>query len=461
MPNIVFDPPPSLAGFWNSADFYQFIIGPLGSTKTTNVLMKLMTIACNQAPNPVDGKRHTRFVLARNTLPQLKTTVLTDIQQWFPGLYTHKIAENKLEFRFNDVVSDWYMLPLSETEDQRRLLSMQLTMVYFNEFREIPLELVAAAAGRVGRFPSKAHGGCTYAGVWGDSNPPSEASEWHDFLVKKPPTNLTYVHQPGAYDPDCDWRQYLPDNYYDNLMEGHDPEWINVHVHSKWGEDVSGQAVFRNTFSLTRHLVDTLNYDPTRAIVVGIDTGRNPAAVFVQMDVRGRVLVLSSVYAENMGIKKFLTSVVRPHVAERYSMGRFFVSMDPAARQRSQIGEQSVIDAVREEGFTAILAPTNDIDPRLRAIERPMLLALDDHPGLLIDRSTNADLVTALAFSYRYKRSKNGTLEEKPEKKHPWSDLVDALGYGVMNLNSNAVARAVQRQTAPKATPPISSAAWT
>jgi hypothetical protein len=461
MPDIVFNPPASLAEFWHSDRFYQWIIGPLGSTKTTNVIMKLMSVACNQAPNPLDGKRHTRFVLARNTLPQLKTTVLTDIQQWFPGLYTLKVAENKLEFRFGDVVSDWYMLPLSETEDQRRLLSMQLTLVYFNEFREIPIDLVAAAAGRVGRFPSKAHGGCTYAGVWGDSNPPSESSEWYNFLVKSPPSNMTYVHQPGAFDPGCDWRQYLPDNYYENLLEGHDPTWIDVHIHSKWGEDVSGQAVFRNTFSPSRHIVDQLNYDPTRAIVVGIDTGRNPAAVFVQLDVRGRVLVLSSVHAENMGIKKFLLTKVKPHVAERYPMGRFFVSMDPAARQRSQIGEQSVIDAVREEGFTALLASTNDIEPRLRALEKPMLLMLDDSPGLLIDRSANASLITALSYEYRYSRRRDGDLEEKPEKKHPWSDLVDALGYGVMNVNSNAIARAVQRQTAKPQAPKFSSAAWT
>jgi hypothetical protein len=460
MPNIAFNPPLSLVEYWNSTAFYQFVMGPLGSTKTTNIIMKLMTIAANQAPNPVDGKRHTRFVLARNTLPQLKTTVLTDIQQWFPGLYTHKIAENKLEFRFNDVVSDWYLLPLSEPEDQRRLLSMQLTLVYFNEFREIPLDLVAAAAGRVGRFPSKAHGGCTYAGVWGDSNPPSEASEWYEFLVKKPPTNLTFVHQPGAFDPKCDWRQYLPDNYYDNLLEGHNEEWVNVHIHSKWGEDVSGQAVFRNTFSPSRHIVDALEYHPHRPIVIGLDTGRNPAAVFLQMDPRGRILILSSVWAENMGIRKFLASVVKPHATERYPMGRFFASIDPAARQRSQIGEQSVVDAVREEGYTCLLATTNDISPRLRALERPMLLTLDDSPGLLIDRRFNADFITAMAYEYRFKRMKDGNLEEKPEKKHPWSDLVDAAGYGVLNVNSGAIARAI-RPPASSNGPKITAAAWT
>lgn len=460
MANIVFNPPPSLAKFWLSDSFYQFIMGPLGSTKTTNVLMKLMTVASQQAPNPVDGKRYTRFVLARNTLPQLKTTVLTDIQQWFPGLYTHKIAENKLEFRFNDVVSDWYMLPLSETEDQRRLLSMQLTLVYFNEFREIPLDLVAAAAGRVGRYPSKAHGGCTYAGVWGDTNPPSEASEWYTFLVKKPPSNLTFTHQPGAFDPECDWRQYLPNNYYENLMEGHNEEWINVHVHSKWGEDVSGQAVFRNTFAPSRHVVPALEYHPTRPIVIGLDTGRNPAAVFTQMDPRGRILVLSSLSAENMGIKKFLLTKVKPHATERYPMGRFFASIDPAARQRSQIGEQSVLQAVQEEGFTCLLATTNDIAPRLRAVERPMLLDLDGSPGLLIDRTNNPDLVSALAHEYRFSRKKDGNLEEKPEKKHPWSDLVDGLGYAILNINSGAIARAI-RPPATSQQARVTAAAWT
>lgn len=459
MSEIVFEPPLSLSEFWKSTEFYQFIIGPLGSTKTTNIIMKLLTVAANQKPNPIDGKRYTRFVLARNTLPQLKTTVLTDIQQWFPGLYQHKIAENKLEFRFGDVVSDWYMIPLSEPEDQRRLLSMQLTLVYFNEFREIDLDLVAAAAGRVGRYPSKAHGGCTYAGVWGDTNPPSEASHWFEFLVKKPPHNLTFVHQPGAYDPKCDWRKYLPDNYYDNLLEGHNEDWINVHIHSKWGPDASGQAVFAKSFSTTKHVVPQLEYHPQRPVVIGVDTGRNPAAVFLQMDTRGRVLVLASTWAENMGIKRFLTYVLRPLAAERFPLGKFFVSIDPAARQRSQIGEQSVYDAVREEGFTCLLAPTNVIDPRLRAVERPLLLYLDDTAGLLIDKRYNADLINAMAYEYRFKRLKDGNLVETPEKQHPWSDLVDALGYGILNLSASALSRAM-RPALPKP-PDFSSAAWT
>mgnify|MGYP001058028907 FL=1 len=135
------------------------------------------------------------------------------------------------------------------------------------------------------------------------------------------------------------------------------------------------------------------------------------------------------------------------------------MAMDPAGRQRSQIGEESVKMAVERLGFSVILAPTNDITPRLRAVERYLGLQIDGGGGLLIDRRLNNDLLLALQRDYRYPRDKKGVLAEKPDKGHPESDLADGLQYLCLSAASNVLARAMTPMIA--VAPPPPTAAWT
>ena len=75
MIEITFSPPPTGSQMMLSDSFYRMILGPLGSGKTTTVLFELVRRACEQWPGP-DGIRRTRFALLRQTLSQLKNTVL-------------------------------------------------------------------------------------------------------------------------------------------------------------------------------------------------------------------------------------------------------------------------------------------------------------------------------------------------------------------------------------------------
>src|SRR5262245_52445038 len=94
---ITFIPPPTGSQMMMSQSFYRLIAGPLGSGKTTTVLFELLRRACEQEPGQ-DGKRHTRFVLLRQTLSQLKQTVLKDIIMWFGPLITWKVSESTVWF---------------------------------------------------------------------------------------------------------------------------------------------------------------------------------------------------------------------------------------------------------------------------------------------------------------------------------------------------------------------------
>src|SRR6266566_9795800 len=63
--------------------FSDWIIGPVGSGKTTGIFMKLVYMSTLQAPSPIDGKRRVRAVIVRNTMPQLKDTTITSWSYWF------------------------------------------------------------------------------------------------------------------------------------------------------------------------------------------------------------------------------------------------------------------------------------------------------------------------------------------------------------------------------------------
>jgi hypothetical protein len=394
------------------------------STKSTACIMELLRRAAEQKPS-ADGIRRTRMAIVRNTLPQLKSTCLVSIQQLLRPIARFKVSDNMIQIRMGDIESDWLLLPLDTPENIQRLLSLELTYGWVSEFREIEPEIVDNVLSRCGRFPSVAVGGPSHYGVIMETNSFSEDSEWYPRLELDLPSNWHYTVQPGARDPAADWLQYLPPDYYLDQVESNPDAWVEQYVDNIIGPSLSGQAVFARSFVHDFHQAEgELSPDYSRALVVGLDTGRNPAAVVGQLDSRGRMLVLGSCFQENAGMELFIAETLRPFLTKRFPVGgRFFIAIDPAARQRSQIGEESVLEAVRRLGFSVVLAPTNNLGPRLRAVERYMGLAISGGAGFLIDRVWNPDLIRAIKHDYKYKRDRKGALNEIPEKDHPASDL--------------------------------------
>src|SRR5262249_51466459 len=99
MTNIIYDAPPVISNFMQSDAFGRLIAGPVGSGKTTGCIMEFFRRACAQEPAP-DGIRYTRFVITRQTLKQLKDTVLKDIMDWFGTVANYKVSDSTVYFDF-------------------------------------------------------------------------------------------------------------------------------------------------------------------------------------------------------------------------------------------------------------------------------------------------------------------------------------------------------------------------
>lgn len=102
---ISYTPEPIAEQFILDDRFYSFIVGPVGSAKTTAILFKIIHRAALQAPSPVDGIRRTRWVIVRNTAPQLADTTLKSWFTWFPDGQAGKYVSHSKTFwlRYGDV----------------------------------------------------------------------------------------------------------------------------------------------------------------------------------------------------------------------------------------------------------------------------------------------------------------------------------------------------------------------
>lgn len=440
-----YTPPKSLQPFFHSDAVFRFIRGPIGSTKTTATIMECIRRAGEQEPQE-DGIRRTRCVVVRNTLQQLKTTFLVSWMQILRPVSRWKVSESTIEFRMGDIEMDVLLLPLDTEENINRLLSLELTFGIVSEFRELDLGVVQSVLSRCGRYPSPMAGGPTWYGVWGETNSFTEDSLWYPWLEQDKPDNVYYLVQPGAFDEGADWKQWLPANYYENMMEANDDLWVDQYVHNKIGPSLSGAAVWRHSFDYRAHVSEAgLIVNPMEPLCIGLDTARNPAAVITQIDNRGRLMVLGECFREGCGIEKFIQETLTPYLADARYMGiPVYCVIDPSSIKKGEIGEESVLQAINRLGFPAVIARTNNIDPRLRAVEKWLVRLDGGSAGFRIDKDHCPNLTKAMASKYRYKKKKDGELDLKPDKTHPWSDLADALQYAALGAGKQIQARALR-----------------
>ncbi len=354
------------------------------------------------------------------------------------------------------------LIPLDTKADQQRLLSLNLTGAWVSEFREIDPSLISALSGRLGRFPSKAIAVPTWYGIVAETNPPDEDSEWYTLLEIEKPPNWAFYKQPGGMTDEAENIANLPDGYYDNLLANNNSDWSDIHVHAQYGKSLGGQAVFRASFKPDFHVVKADTLIPARdaPLMIGQDFGRTPAALIGQIDSRGRLVIFDELTSEDMGIEQFATEVMRPLLSNSYTGFGMFMVADPKGRDKSQVNEDSPFDMLKRLGYSVYPAPTNNIDPRLRAVEQLLLHQVSGGPQLMISDKC-VTLIQAMKYWYRYRRKTTGVLEDKPEKTHPWSDVADCLQYMSMSTNANYLGKVMNAMRPKARKPPPAIGGWT
>jgi hypothetical protein len=358
---ISYTPPPTVAEFIKDHRpgelFYDFIVGPFGSSKTTGLFFKLIYMAKLQAPGP-DGIRRSRAVVVRNTGNQLNDTTLSSWFYWFkPGQAgTWEATKKNFTLRFGDVECEVMFRPLDTPQDIARVLSLEVTFAIIDEFVEIPRQIIDALSARVGRYPSAVEGGATNWGMWGASNPSTEDNWWFDHLhndkiVVQPDCaandnderNVRYFLQPpgllddGTGNPDAENVENLPGktDYYVNQAKGKSEAWVNQFLRARWGFSIAGKPVVP-TFRSGLHLSKTrLRFNDALLLVGGYDPGLGGAGMILgQEDLDGRLLVFGEIITQGVGVSRFIDEKLNPYLKRYFPMlnpENFIIAPDPAA----------------------------------------------------------------------------------------------------------------------------------
>jgi hypothetical protein len=445
MSHLSYTPPKSVEPFLQSNAFISLIVGPVGSTKTTAGIIKIAYHA-SQMAKCRDGIRRSRAIWVRNTREQLRDTSIPDVLRWYPDGQAGVFEKTNYKFilKFNDVECEILFRGLDDSNDVRRLLSLQASFGILDEFREINPDIFNALQGRLGRYPSKLDNtvGCVTddgspnAHIWGMTNPPDMDTFWEQFL-SEPPKNAEVFFQPSGLSAEADWIDFLPEGYYDNLAEGKAEDWVDVYINAKFGKSLSGQPVFR-AFNLDMHVSKgPLNYikSTTHPLILGMDFGLTPACSISQIDTLGRFLTYADLVSDGMGTLRFTREKLKPLLANKFPGMPVLIIGDPAGTQRAQTDERSVFDILRQEGFRVIPAKSNSVVARLSAVDSLLTRISDGKPAMLIDPSCK-NLINALRGGYRYKIKNTGDVDDKPEK-NKYSHIADAFQYACLHADGN------------------------
>jgi hypothetical protein len=457
---INFTPSHVCGQFMASDARMRVLMGPVGSGKSVTSTFEVIRRAGEQKPN-VQGVRKSRAAVVRETARQLADTTIKTFLDWFPpGVCGQYMRTTKTYFfKVGDIECEIMFRALDDADDVANLNSLELTFAWFNECRDIHPDIMDAMSKRVGRYPSKKDGGPTWYGMWGDTNPPTMDTWWFYQMEGLDPKDgvspnnngWAIFKQPSGRGPLAENIENLPEDYYGT--QGRSEEYIRVYIDGQYGLSSAGQPVykyFRPDYHMaSERLVPILN--GVRPVVIGMDLGLTPAAVIGQSDPRGRALILAEAVSFDMGVQRFVRTMLKPLLYERFSGATVMVVVDPAGVQRAQTDERSAIDIIRAEGLKVIAAKTNNVTARLAAVDNYLMRHSDGDSAFVVDPSCTA-LKSAMMGGYRF-HPKTGAIE-----KNSHSHVAEALQYLMLHLGSVSEGNVLAQR---RDIQPHSSLGWT
>jgi hypothetical protein len=459
--------------FWDRSPV-SIIQGPIGSGTSTACCFKLWKISMEQKPDE-NGVRRSRFLLVRNTYNDLKETTLKTWRFWFEEIAQGRFGEVKMtnppnhhvKYQLPDgstVDAEFIFLALDQEEDVRKLVSLEVTGIWFNEaqFTEKSIFNTAHSRAMQGRYPPKISGGPSWKGVICDLNAPPEGhwipymrgdvpipDEWDDedrreFICPSDwkisfvqPSGLLEVVENGRVvgyeeNPAAENKKWLSESYL-ALIKGKPKSWIDTYVMNRVGIYRAGRPVFES-FRPEIHVSKTkIEYQSEWPLIIGLDFARNPAAVMCQL-IRGAMYALDEFGMENVAAGTYaplLKQRIQRKFPTAFQNGIQFWG-DPTGGSKGQATDQTPFTIFRSNGMNVIPAPGNNVRTvRIEAVQSLLDKMVDGGPACLIDPDCRI-LKTGMSGGYHYAKLKGQHRYHEEPLKDRYSDYCDAFQYACL-----------------------------
>lgn len=454
-----------LTAFLADRSHVSFIRGPIGSGTSTACCMRIYSHALEQWPDP-QGKRRSVWAVVRNTYPDLKNTTIKTWLDWFPeNLYGRMFWDRPMhqELRIGDIELDIFFLALDDETDIRKLRSLELTGVWFNEVEFADKPIFDEAESRTGRFPARKDGGPRWDGVISDLNAPSEdhwlpqmtgevppsddLTEEEIALLRWPP-NWKYLVQPPAVleirspdgksvvgyrtNPRAENLRWLKEGYYEEKLQGKKKAWIDSRLRNQIVFVVDGDPVW-SAYNPDTH-ISALPLEPIQGheVIIGMDFGRRPSAVFMQ-NINDRIFIQYEFRRYNMGAATF-APLFKRFLERTYPGFRYRIYGDPKGQDKGQADERTAYDIFASHGIKVHPAPglkNNALQTRLEAVASVLNELHNGLPRFLLSPQNCPTLKAAMAGRYHIRKVALGDPEPVKDK---YSDVADCLQYAFLGM---------------------------
>lgn len=449
----------------------DIVQGPVESGKTAGSFAKLYKAICTM-PRSKDGIRRSRWLVHRQTYPELWDTVIPDFKEWFPEEQYGKIKGNEpvvYSMRFLDVEAEIVFMAIPDESEKtlKKLRSSFFTGAYGNEGQFNTLKMVTSVIDRTGRYPRKID--CPEYDrakrYFMDMNAPERHDHWVLYMRGDTPLPADMpVDQAMAYDKPADWDFHVqPGAVLERLDEKGNLDGYELNPVAENLQNMGANPYlpalpgkprdqidrdFRNIvrpprlgalrypmFSRDKHVAkEPLQPYQDAPIILGMDFGLTPAVVVLQ-HVGQRWYGLWSITGQNLTAEEFAPEV-KELLMQRFPFCRetgIVAWGDPAGGWSDQGSKTTSMKIWAKHGID-VRPPAKKDQPETRMTMGRRVLG--EFPGgvpkIQFDPVNCAEIVASLEnMSMATVKTNFGLKTKEQLVKDKWSHCGEALEYGL------------------------------
>lgn len=442
------------------------IQGPVGSGKTTTLVLSRIRRAVSMPRSVIDKRRRYKLLGVRetyrqlwsSTIPSYLETIPKSLGEWSGGRGAP--VSHRVDFEDEDGPIEWVAEFMAFGDDiVASMRGIQTTDLWLNEADTNPVDVLTTGVGRIKRWPGMRHFEGydaqfrSYGQVVCDFNAP-DRENWtfqvfHDAAERRRieaelGIEIAFYNQPGGREEGAENLRNLPADYYPTqvatmTMAGRG-DMIARMVDNRVTYLRAGDPVFKREFNPAIHVSrGRLEARADLPLLIGLDQGFIGAAVIAQQPRPGLWRVLGELMfpRERLMAREFGMRL-RDLLDDRWP------GLVVGGAWGDMAGEHGASQAADENatwnklvGLAAgfVVKPqrigSNRLQPRLEAVRAALEHIDGGQPGLLIDGPACPYLQAAFEARYVWTDEINasGDRRKVPDKRLPEANVMDGLQY--------------------------------